>query len=155
VSPVYHGSDVCITNCFRFTSGHVLQLVQEAKVEAWRWKRKRRSRLFWSWSSNSQCCQLHHAASPVVMTRALRFGAWPNVEPLPTDVERVFSHQNCLACVLGKTNRLPHAFSAETPEYEFGEAVSLDFKVFILCPCRGIRGSICFLSGAQGYCLLS
>jgi hypothetical protein len=91
--------------------------------------------------------RLHHAASPAVMARALRFGAWLNVEMLPTDVERVFSHQSCLACVLGKTT--------ETPEYEFGEAVSLDFKVFILCPCRGIRGSTCFLSGAQGYCLLS
>jgi hypothetical protein len=65
--------------------------------------------------------RLHHAASPAVMARALRFGAWLNVEMLPTDVERVFSHQSCLACVLGKTT--------ETPEYEFGEAVYLGFKV--------------------------
>jgi hypothetical protein len=98
---------------------------------------------------------LHHAASPAVMARALRFGAWPNVEMLPTDVERVFSHQNCLACVLGKTNRLPHAFSAETPEYEFGEAVSLDFKVVNPVSVSGHMGFYLFMSGAQGYCLLS
>jgi hypothetical protein len=73
--------------------------------------------------------RLHHAASPAVMARALRFGAWPEVELLPTTVERVYAHQDCLACLLGKVNRLPHSGAADNiPPQVFGECAALDFK---------------------------
>jgi hypothetical protein len=94
---------------------------------------------------------LHQAASPAVMARALRFGAWPNMEMLPTDVERVFPHQDCLACMLGKLNRLPHAFSAETSESSFLWTKSLSIP-FLL---RGTRDFISSLSGAPDSCSLS
>jgi hypothetical protein len=87
---------------------------------------------------------LHHAASPAVMARALRFGAWPNMEMLPTDVERVYTHQDCLACMLGKSNRLPRAFSAETSESSFGEVVSLDYKSVNPVSASGHKGFYLF-----------
>jgi hypothetical protein len=72
--------------------------------------------------------RLHHAASPAVMAKALRLGAWPEVDILPATVESVYRHQNCLACMLGKSNRLPHASSVVNPQYLFGECASLDYK---------------------------
>ena len=52
---------------------------------------------------------LNHAASAAVMARAIRTGAWPGVSLDPTVVEQLYLHQDCLACLLGKMNRLPRS----------------------------------------------
>lgn len=71
---------------------------------------------------------LRHAASPAVMARALRLGAWTGVDIMPTTVEQVFRHQNCLSCMLGKANRLPRNDGTGLHPNVFGTCASVDFK---------------------------
>ena len=43
------------------------------------------------------------------MAHALRSGAWQTISLDPTAVEHVFQDTNCIACLLGKANRLPRS----------------------------------------------
>lgn len=71
---------------------------------------------------------LHHAASAAVMARALRSGAWPNVDVDPTIVEQVFLHRDCVPCLLGKLNHLPRSMGSRIPPSAIATSVSVDFK---------------------------
>ena len=72
---------------------------------------------------------LQHAASPSVMARAIRFGAWTGVENiLPTIVEKVFQYQQCLSCLLGKINRLTHTEGSSIKANVFGKVIAVDWK---------------------------
>ena len=71
--------------------------------------------------------RLHHAASPAAMAHALRSGAWPSLVLDPTAVEHVFHARNCIACMLGKSNRLPRSLGSGVSPAPFSMC-SVDYK---------------------------
>jgi hypothetical protein len=72
--------------------------------------------------------RLMHAASPDVMKRAIRDCAWPGVQILPDAVDHVYMHQDCVPCLLGKTNRLPRTHASHLKPSLLADSVSVDFK---------------------------
>jgi hypothetical protein len=95
--------------------------------------------------------RLQHAASPAVMARAIRFGAWLGVNVLPSDVEQVYKHQQCLSCLLGKANRLPRSEGSGIKPNIFGEELSADFKPVTPVSICGHIGFYFFLESSKGY----
>jgi hypothetical protein len=72
--------------------------------------------------------RLMHAASPDVMKRAIRDCAWSGVQILPDAVDQVYLHQDCVPCLLGKSNRLPRTHASHIKPSLLAECVSVDFK---------------------------
>lgn len=94
---------------------------------------------------------LCHAASPAVMARALRFGAWLNVEIKPTDVEQVFKHQQCLSCMIGKAKLLPRADGTNLKPSLFGMCASVDWKPVSPPALSGEIGFYLFVEATVGF----
>lgn len=73
--------------------------------------------------------RLMHAASPPIMKRAIRDCAWlgvPNIHP--DAIDQVYLHQDCVACLLGKSNRLPRTLATNIKPNLIAECVSVDYK---------------------------
>jgi hypothetical protein len=94
---------------------------------------------------------LCHAASPAVMARALRYGAWLNVEVLPTDVEQVFKHQQCLSCMIAKAKRLARADGTGLKPTVFGMCASVDWKPVTPPALSGEIGFYLFVEDTVGF----
>lgn len=94
---------------------------------------------------------LRHAASPAVMARALRFGAWIGIDLLPTAVEQVFNHQQCLSCMLGKANHLARSDGTGIRSAVMGECASVDFKPVTPPSISGQIGMYYFTDSATSY----
>jgi hypothetical protein len=88
--------------------------------------------------------------SSATMARALRAGAWPGVEIVPTLVERVFQRQDCLYCALGKMKKIPRPpGSAVTPL--FGAEISIDYLPVTTKARGGHTGAYMIVERATGY----
>ena len=72
--------------------------------------------------------RLHHAAPSAVMVKAIKNGAWPGVKVNPSVIEQVYLHQDCLACLMGKTNRLSRRFGSGIHPVAVGHTIAMDFK---------------------------
>jgi hypothetical protein len=93
---------------------------------------------------------MNHAASPAVMARAIRYGAWPNVNIEPTVIEQVYLHQDCLPCLLGKMNRLPRSEGSGVKP-NLGEAVSVDYVPVSVMSLGGFTGFYMFVEVTVGF----
>ena len=101
-----------------------------------------------------QVVKLHnnlcHAASPAAMAVALRHGAWPGVDLDPTTVEQIFQHSDCLACALGKTNRLPRSLGSGVAPLPF-TICSVDYKPVNPTAIGGYTGFYMFVERCYTY----
>ena len=93
--------------------------------------------------------RMYHPSS-AVMARALRAGAWPGVNLDPTLVERVFRHQDCLFCALGKMKRLPRC-EGSTLGAQFGDEVSMDYLPVTTVAKGGFKGAYVAVERTVGY----
>jgi hypothetical protein len=75
----------------------------------------------------------------------------------PSIIEKVYQHQNCLSCLLGKINRLPHTEGSSVKPNIFAKVVAVDWKPvtpisswghsgFYFSPRRKCELQICCLS---------
>lgn len=93
--------------------------------------------------------RMYHPSS-AVMARALRAGAWPGVTLDATLVERVFRHQDCLFCALGKMKRLPRC-EGSTLSAAFGDEVSMDYVPVTTVAKGGFKGAYVAVERTTGY----
>ena len=88
--------------------------------------------------------------SGAVMARALRSGAWLGVDIEPTTVERVFAHQDCLYCALGKMKRNPRPVGSSLMP-PFGQDISIDYLPVTTVARGGYTGAYVMTERSQAY----
>ena len=71
---------------------------------------------------------LHHAANSAVRARAIRSGAWPEIDINPNYIEQTFLHRDCMGCLMGKVNTIPRSIGVRIKQDIMGYTLSVDWK---------------------------
>lgn len=99
--------------------------------------------------------QLHdnlcHAASPTVMSSALKNGAWTDVSISADQVSEAFSRKDCISCSVGKINRFPRNVGSGLHPSVFGEYWSVDFQPVTPASVTNHIGFYLFVELLTGY----
>jgi hypothetical protein len=109
----------------------------------------------WSGKIMNEVFRLHdnlcHAASPTVMSSALKNGAWTDVSISADQVSEAFSRKDCISCSVGKINRLPRNAGSGLHPSVFGEYWSVDFKPVTPASVTNHIGFYLFVELSTGY----